>query len=24
MIEHTHTGFEMTCVLSGSFVHAGG
>ena len=24
MIEHTHTGFEMTCVLSGSFLHAGG
>lgn len=24
MIEHTHTGSEMTCVLSGSFVHAGG
>ncbi|MDO8396420.1 MAG: ChrR family anti-sigma-E factor [Bradyrhizobium sp.] len=24
MIEHTHTGFEMSCVLSGSFVHAGG
>jgi putative transcriptional regulator len=24
MIEHTHTGFEMTCVLSGSFAHAGG
>ncbi len=24
MIEHTHTGFEMTCVLTGSFVHAGG
>jgi putative transcriptional regulator len=24
MIEHTHTGCEMTCVLSGSFVHAGG
>jgi putative transcriptional regulator len=24
MIEHTHTGVEMTCVLSGSFVHAGG
>lgn len=24
MIDHTHTGFEMTCVLSGSFVHAGG
>ena len=24
MIEHTHTGFEMTCVLSGSFIHAGG
>jgi putative transcriptional regulator len=24
MIEHTHTGLEMTCVLSGSFVHAGG
>jgi putative transcriptional regulator len=24
MIEHTHTGFEMTCVLSGGFVHAGG
>jgi putative transcriptional regulator len=24
MIEHTHTGFEMTCVLSGSFDHAGG
>lgn len=24
MIEHSHTGFEMTCVLSGSFVHAGG
>lgn len=24
MIEHTHTGFEMTCVLSGSFTHAGG
>jgi putative transcriptional regulator len=24
MIEHSHTGFEMTCVLSGSFAHAGG
>jgi putative transcriptional regulator len=24
MIEHTHTGLEMTCVLSGSFAHAGG
>ena len=24
MLEHTHTGFEMTCVLSGSFAHAGG
>jgi putative transcriptional regulator len=24
MIEHTHTGIEMSCVLSGSFVHAGG
>ncbi|MBR0797548.1 cupin domain-containing protein [Bradyrhizobium jicamae] len=24
MIEHTHSGFEMTCVLSGSFTHAGG
>lgn len=24
MIEHSHTGFEMTCVLSGSFSHAGG
>lgn len=24
MIEHTHTGFEMSCVLTGSFVHAGG
>jgi putative transcriptional regulator len=24
MIGHTHTGFEMTCVLSGSFSHAGG
>jgi len=24
MIEHTHTGYEMSCVLSGSFVHAGG
>ena len=24
MIEHTHTGFEMTCVLSGSFAHVGG
>jgi len=24
MIEHTHTGFEMTCVLSGSFAHEGG
>jgi putative transcriptional regulator len=24
MIEHSHTGIEMTCVLSGSFVHAGG
>ena len=24
MIEHTHTGFEMSCVLSGSFAHAGG
>jgi putative transcriptional regulator len=24
MIEHTHTGFEMTCVLSGSFAHADG
>jgi putative transcriptional regulator len=24
MIDHTHTGFEMTCVLSGSFAHEGG
>ena len=24
MVEHTHTGFEMTCVLSGSFAHDGG
>ena len=24
MIEHTHTGVEMSCVLSGSFAHAGG
>jgi putative transcriptional regulator len=24
MLEHTHTGFEMTCVLSGSFTHEGG
>jgi len=24
MVEHTHTGFEMTCVLSGSFAHEGG
>ena len=24
MIEHSHTGFEMTCVLPGSFAHAGG
>jgi putative transcriptional regulator len=24
MIEHTHTGIEMSCVLSGSFAHAGG
>lgn len=24
MIEHTHTGLEMSCVLSGSFAHAGG
>lgn len=24
MIGHTHTGFEMSCVLSGSFAHAGG
>jgi putative transcriptional regulator len=24
MLEHTHTGFEMTCVLSGSFAHDGG
>lgn len=24
MIDHTHTGFEMSCVLSGGFVHAGG
>jgi len=24
MIEHTHTGFEMSCVLWGSFAHAGG
>ena len=24
MIEHTHTGFEMTCILTGSFAHAGG
>lgn len=24
MVDHTHTGFEMTCVLSGSFAHDGG
>lgn len=24
MVEHTHTGIELTCVLSGSFVHEGG
>jgi putative transcriptional regulator len=24
MLEHTHTAFEMTCVLSGSFAHDGG
>jgi putative transcriptional regulator len=24
MLEHTHTGIEMTCVLSGSFRHEGG
>ena len=24
MVEHTHTGFELTCVLSGSFAHDGG
>ena len=24
MVDHTHTGFEMTCVLSGSFAHEGG
>src|ERR1700710_2128017 len=24
MLEHTHTGIEMTCVLSGSFAHEGG
>ena len=24
MIEHTHTGTELTCVLKGSFSHAGG
>ena len=24
MLEHTHTGIEMTCVLSGSFTHEGG
>ncbi len=24
MVEHTHTGFELTCVLSGSFTHDGG
>ena len=24
MLEHTHTGFELTCVLSGSFAHDGG
>lgn len=24
MLEHSHTGFEMTCVLSGSFAHDGG
>jgi putative transcriptional regulator len=24
MLEHTHTGIEMTCVLSGSFSHEGG
>lgn len=24
MLDHTHTGIEMTCVLSGSFAHEGG
>jgi putative transcriptional regulator len=24
MLEHTHTGIEMTCVLSGGFAHEGG
>jgi putative transcriptional regulator len=24
MVEHTHTGVELTCVLSGSFAHEGG
>ncbi len=24
MLEHTHTGIEMTCVLSGRFSHEGG
>ena len=24
MVDHTHTGLEMTCVLSGSFAHEGG
>jgi putative transcriptional regulator len=24
LIEHTHTGLEMTCVLSGAFRHEGG
>ena len=24
LLEHTHTGIEMTCVLSGSFAHEGG
>ena len=24
MLEHTHTGIELTCVLKGSFSHVGG
>jgi putative transcriptional regulator len=24
MLEHTHTGIELTCVLRGSFSHEGG
>ena len=24
MLEHTHTGVELTCVLTGSFSHEGG